>query len=418
MDEIMAGPIPNLQFNPYNPMQTALEAALGTYKGIGQGRGQQIQNQMQGARVPYAGQMAQEELLAQQLQNQLQGFGVQQKQAESPYYGQMAAIAPRAAEADIIHKQAIGKSALLNSEIARLNYQMQMARNPVELAKLDAERRQIELEAQGLQEWMNRNGMSGQRSAGMGAQTNYPNSGINNQISSNLPVSPLVEQNTPDMYLPPEKQFNPAESYINRFGEKYMSQVDLAGQKARSEELAKGQVRMYDKTMEKLGESAAIASEENSILNAMGELYLSVPDWQKGNIMGELRAISGESKVFEALKSGLVLDELQQQTGTQSEGDRVEIKNMFPGRNIDQKNMAKLLTIRNITNDRRIARQNFYANHPKVPTPQLDKAWNEWLKNNSIFSDPKYIKYKEEEMLRDPLERARLKQRLLEKAAL
>jgi len=105
----MAGPIPNLHFAPYNPMQTALEAALGTYKGLTQGRGQRIENELNQAKVPYAGQMAQQDLLNSELTNQLNKYKVQKSGAQAPYYGEMAALEPQITRNDIAYKQAMAQ---------------------------------------------------------------------------------------------------------------------------------------------------------------------------------------------------------------------------------------------------------------------------------------------------------------------
>lgn len=46
--------VPVLNFAAYNPMDTAIQAALGTYKGIGEGRNQQLSAQTAAKKLPYA----------------------------------------------------------------------------------------------------------------------------------------------------------------------------------------------------------------------------------------------------------------------------------------------------------------------------------------------------------------------------
>lgn len=54
----MPGPIPLLNFQAYNPMNTALSSALGVYGGLGEGKSRSIQNQLNQAKVPYAADIA------------------------------------------------------------------------------------------------------------------------------------------------------------------------------------------------------------------------------------------------------------------------------------------------------------------------------------------------------------------------
>lgn len=64
---------PLLNFAPYNPMDSLIQNAIGVYQGIGQGRGQQLQNQTNAAKLPYIGQLSAEELRNKQLINQYYG---------------------------------------------------------------------------------------------------------------------------------------------------------------------------------------------------------------------------------------------------------------------------------------------------------------------------------------------------------
>lgn len=57
--------VPVLNFNPFNPMDTAIQTALGTYKGIGEGRGQQLQNEALGIKMPFIGRQAEADIAAQ-----------------------------------------------------------------------------------------------------------------------------------------------------------------------------------------------------------------------------------------------------------------------------------------------------------------------------------------------------------------
>lgn len=85
-------PVPLLQFQAHNPIDTALQAALGTYKGLGQGQYMRTENQLNQAKLPYAERMAQEEYMAKELANR-------REQAELPY-------AERRLESDINYKNA------------------------------------------------------------------------------------------------------------------------------------------------------------------------------------------------------------------------------------------------------------------------------------------------------------------------
>lgn len=58
-----SSPVPNLQFNSYNPMETALSAALKTYEGLSRGEAQRLQNEMNKAKMPYAAQTAEAEAM-------------------------------------------------------------------------------------------------------------------------------------------------------------------------------------------------------------------------------------------------------------------------------------------------------------------------------------------------------------------
>lgn len=105
----MAGPVPLLNFQSYNPMDTALRAAMGTYQGLGQGRSQQIQNELNKAKVPYAEEMAM-------------------------YEAQNAALAPQKSQAELDQLRAVSKMypeltraqmANIQSEISKRNQEIE-----------------------------------------------------------------------------------------------------------------------------------------------------------------------------------------------------------------------------------------------------------------------------------------------------
>lgn len=67
----MSGPIPNLQFQPYNPMDTAIKTALSVFNAGMQGQNMRTQNQMNQASMPYIGPTAEAQMKQLQMQNQM-----------------------------------------------------------------------------------------------------------------------------------------------------------------------------------------------------------------------------------------------------------------------------------------------------------------------------------------------------------
>lgn len=111
---------PYMQFERHNPLDTALRAAMGTYTGLGQAKGQQITNQMNAAQLPYAQQNAMHDALLKQIEAkyapktaeqeyQLGQFDVQKAQAEAPYYEEIAGLKPEEIRNNMAYKRAMAQ---------------------------------------------------------------------------------------------------------------------------------------------------------------------------------------------------------------------------------------------------------------------------------------------------------------------
>jgi len=395
----MAGPIPLLQFNPYNPMQTALEAALGTHRGLGQGRAQQIQNQLQGARVPFAGQIAEEELLAQQLQNQLQGFGVQQKQAEAPYYGELAALAPEQARNDIAYKEAMAQSAQQNAITAALETKLKQARNPLEMEQIS-----IALEqAKAQKEWddyfrsvgaytpeqKNIAAIQRQRQMGMQEQQRQPEQ-----------MQPDVNQPEYFSYLsslPATNEFAQDRYLKSALDQMYMTEPEKAAYSKKLEQKAVQEEKMFAETTENLFKDAEAVSQARTNIKRAVDAYDKLALYEKG-VFGDVnpKYLSENAQIVDNATRNLQkqLIETLRGTGAVSEGDLKLLEAMLPTRKMNKEAFMNVADYMTALQNRVEQRVGFFEEGWKrgMDTSQIKKDWAKYNTKNSLNNDLEVMK--------------------------
>jgi len=228
--------------------------------------------------------------------------------------------------------------------------------------------------------------------------TSPQGSSIGNAISTNPQIANNPQYPNPVMQQPTAHGNGMGNSVANPSANPYQQAKNIAlleagktgPEKATENERAVQNVKAYEKKMEDLGTVAALAGEENQVVDSILDVYGRLPEGQKGAFLGELKAIHPEAKIFEALEKGLVLEELRKSTGTQSDQDMKGIEAKFAGRTLNDNAKEQLLTIYKIQNNREIERQKFYSDRDGMPVRQIDSQWNEQLSKRSIFKEPEY----------------------------
>lgn len=309
-----------------------------------------------------------------------------------------------AQQAEINYKTAIGNAAGINALMGELNYNLAKEKFPLEMEAL-----RYELD-------MMKNYFSGESSGNGGTSNNgRPNiphvrsnaggkgsfqtgmpplegMGSHEQFNQETETATATENAepikiTPDDYLKPEKEYKANQP---KMVEKYVPSAELEYQKSEAINQAKRREEGYAKLVQEAGEKAAIAAEENPALDAMQITYGKIPEWQKGPIMGELKAFTGAAQVYQALHSGVTMNALGLQVGTASEEDRKTLQQIYGGRYLTDAAIKEVLTIRRIFNDRLIKKQEFVAAHSDLSRENIEQAWNAWLSDNSYLDAERY----------------------------
>jgi hypothetical protein len=278
------------------------------------------------------------------------------------------------AQADINYKNAIGSSAVSNSQIADINARIAAAKLPAEIDAIKLQNEILKLE---------RDTLNGAMNPGNSSATN---SAVNGQS-----FSPQGKE--PDVYLNPSEKITFGPNMQERVIEKIMSPSQVAEKSAYKEEKGRQAAKSYQEYAQKAQESATVGSEENQILEGMKVKYGDIPEWNKGILLGKIAPLSGESKIYEALYSGAVLNVLADQKGVASEGDRQRIEQTYPDRTFSEESVEELATLREIINDRKIEKQQFISRNPDFSPEKLESAWNKWVGDNSMFESDRYKKF-------------------------
>jgi len=384
-------PVPLLQFQAYNPMDTLIKTAMGTYSGLGEAKGRQIQNQISQSQLPYAQENARNEALLKSIQTQ--------------YAPQKAAMDYQKAIIDL--QQADQELQMYGENQSSLN-NYRDALSAVNWFKLNNPALMGSGAAKDIATWgltdegqigggmPNRHGIPAGPSSFSGmekpqAQSSLQPQPVPSQVNAAISANPNIANNP--NYVPVQGMHGNAP-----MGSPYQQAKNIAlaeagktsAEKATESERAVQNVKAYEKKMEELGTTAALAGEENQVVDSILSVYKDIPEGQKGAFLGELKAIHPDAKIFEALEKGLVLEELRKSTGTQSDQDMRGIESQFGGKTLNDSSKEKLLTIYKIQNNREIERQKFYADREGTPVRQIDAEWNKQLQNRSIFKEPEY----------------------------
>lgn len=367
---------PYMQFQTNDPVGNALEKALGVYQGLNQGQAQRTQTQLNQAQLPYAQQNARYDAL--------------NKELSARYAPQKAAMDFQKLTLDM-EKAAAELRMYPENQNNQNNYRRAMA----DMADFKRNNPESMGSGPGKDIWtLQQSRMRGNPNQPQSPQQRQPGMPQQQQIPQQQNMNPQG---------PSEDQFAQAlETQINQLGK-------TGAQKASEEQWAVQDVKAYTGTMDKLSEQAEIASMENQDLDAVSNMYGRLSEAEIGTWLGQLPEMSGASNLVKSLESGLVLNELKEQKGTASEGDRKSIENKYGGKVLSKTDKEELLLLRKIMNNRKIEKQGYFADRKGEPVEQIEKEWNKKLKNESIFKDPQYQLFEFDKKIKNMTPQQRIK---------
>ena len=276
----------------------------------------------------------------------------------------------------MVYNKAIGESAQANAIAAQIQARLASEKLPYELDEIKIKNMLSKIEMQELLK-----ALSGQSENEISDATNIPGEEKKGE--------------TPDDYL-----ISSGNRYerdiLRKYEEGRLSPTQLAGKKSSEESFSRYGAELYHDTMKELNTSSTIASKEISTINDMMNIWDRLPIGQKETYFAELPAIDPRAKLFDALRNGLVLNQMLQQTGVVSDPDREYIEKTYGNRSFDNESFNELMTLRKLMDMREIEKQRFFSkNSIKVKdgiidTGDLESAWVGWSLDHSIRDTPEF----------------------------
>lgn len=470
---------PLLNFQAYNPVDTAINAALGVYGGITQGQNNRMQTAKLEAELPYVGQQAEAELaykdalIAQSRQSTANSaFDLEMAKKLKPLEFQEEQLKYEQSKREYDLNKMLSKYGAndpnsrqyLLAAIAK-DYRKTGGKNFPEFSGyMQGMGGATQAPANGAQQpSMNtpqRNPIDAGISQNLAQPTmnkQAPNAPVNVApklmemlgINSNVPPAinepvtpsasePLSEEpsekemiamdltipdtnkqadETANAFVNPMEEYNKAQEAKMEWEQK--GPEEKIGVKAAREAYEKGKVTTYNKTIEKLTDSSIAAEKQNAELEQALNTFKNIPHYQKGMIGGLVTDLAQESKLFESFKSGLVLTEMQQAVGVSTDEDREEMAKKYGNRTFDDDTIEELITVRMIMNDRENQRLDFFSEREGKSVPEINREWNQRMKERKLFDDPRLKKLKFQQELRKmtPTERRQfIEKKKMEKA--
>ncbi len=419
---------PLLNFQAYNPVDTAINAALGVYGGITQGQATrqqtainkelapyQIQNaqstaQINAVNAEYARPQAEAALASQQMaiqQKQMEDEKLKIALAREKYYRDKGANSEAQREyVDAMDLQAFAQ------QYNQPQQQQAAPKNDLFGNKMQAPTAPMNNQvAPGMNQPINQPvsaPMQQQNQLPGGATLQNASYSPNMQIAQNLRTGTgntpeenveAVEQTVVkgpawELYMPQPKQQsqNPADLMLQKSMEKYTPEDVKAGKKSAAMEAAKLEAQNMDKRNAELTADAktiGLTDANLARLNATTDL-LKDSDW--GRIYGRIPPGANTAPhVYDTAVRNLQkqLIESLRGTGAVSKGDLDLLEMMLPNRTMTPAARKEALGYFEALNNRMKERQEFYQTgwDNGVATYELDKGWNKYNINNPFIKE-------------------------------
>jgi hypothetical protein len=324
-------------------------------------------------------------------------------------YGELAFLT------EMAYKNAIGTAAKHNAEVGALNAYIAQQKLPGDIANIEAQNRQAQLNneiAMAVIESM-RTGKPVEEimkspefgtMGGTGGQIPLPPldgvaqptqgavqpTAVTRGTTTAIPVLNLPSKNPQD-YATPEAVETLDLSY--NLLSPYKGAPQKAQDIAEAEETGRQSVKGYYQLEREAGTNSNNAINENEIIRTLVNTHGAIPWWNKEALGGLLPPAAQKSKLFESLLSGSTLSVLGDQKGVASDFDAQMIRDIFGNRTFDEINLKELLLLKEIQNDRKVGFQKFVADNEGKSRGTIERDWNNYLQDNSLFDDRKWQNY-------------------------
>lgn len=426
----MAGPIPLLNFDFGNPMDTALKSAMAAYQGITAGQASKTQNQLNQAKLPYAEDMAKYEALIKSVD-----ADYARKNAEAGYQKSVTDLDKAKAELQMYPQSQQAQINLANAQAAAQKSSADINKyklnNPGFMGGTDSKNMAgmlaiiKQMEKEGLiKNPQNNNQSNFSQSPSSGQVYAEPAGGMNTQptgrsysqeealdpnftstISNSLnEMEPNSESSFTGSGLPsnvfnPTKienaEMDPYQNILSQIQNKLdrgaMQPWDVAAKSQR----AKEDVTYFNKALVPIATEAKKAGDKNQMLRGMRETWERIPEIDRGKGLATMPAFPGAAQTFDTLYNQMVLDAMSLQKGTQGENDAKRLENAFASRKFTDDSMDETTTILELSNERAQEYFKFMAKkyEENVSESKAQTEWQDLVNKHSIFDSPQYLDY-------------------------
>lgn len=368
-------PVPYMQFQKHNPVDTALSAALKTYGGIQQGKSNQAQTNMLNTQLPYESDRLRLALEKQNLENQNY---------------------PQRQQAEI-------RSLNSGADINELNAQITAAKAPGEINKAKYESLKFQQDMKNLEKMYNMGLITQQQRDAYGEiEAAKMISQFGGGAPQNNPAQPQmppknVSENT-SYYYNPQDYSNaannpyqePGMDPMGKLQEKYIPETVLAGRKKYSEAYAENQVKSFDASMQTLRENNRTNASMGASLDQMASQWDLIPNWNKGTQMVEVPALGGAAMSFQAAQSRILQDIMSRQKGPQTERDMEAFKQSLASRKMDDEGFYKTMALSKALIAREQEEQRFFNMNKGKDIDDVQTEWNDIISSKSVIDSPAY----------------------------
>lgn len=383
------------QFHPYaqDPFTTAIQA----YQGVKQGQGQGIQNQLNQAKLPYAGDMAKAELMQAVAQGRL-------TQEQAQYFGQ----------------QAQATMGLQRAQTRELQLGNMLAEETIPAKRIAIEKEMLLNQAM-IQKIRDQFGIGQQSQTQQPLVQSLANAPLNQQAPAMIQAQELdpriiAQSQYPGIFSPKESQINLA-STQQRMPEsfKYLPASNTSNDQIDLDELIAQSMRpkahqaAYEAGLVKKAELNEMAWAENNknttedsaaaqqILaasNTANAAYQRLGKYEKGFLFGKLPEISSDAQIVNTFVNDIVMSKMQSIKGNASDKDVERLLKSTVNRELNPNAWNEVMYVTRKLNERILERKEFMAQARarNSSNEEAEARWNDYIKQNSIYDELEQMK--------------------------